>query len=147
MTPQGPNLPAARRTENPPVPAGPRDKRRPNTLTLLFWALGIGLAVLLFAFNPAQHGFYPACLLHKLTGLQCPGCGSLRAAHELLHGNLAAAFRLNPLFVAALPFLAAWLVVAARGRLRGRPTRFNLPPFWLWAGVVLLVLFGVLRNV
>ena len=54
-----------------------------------------GIAVLFF-FDPAVAGFYPPCLFKTVFGAECPGCGSLRAAHQLLHGNFAAAWALNP---------------------------------------------------
>ena len=48
----------------------------------------LGLAAVLFFFNPAQSGFYPFCVFHRTTGLLCPGCGSLRALHQLLHQRI-----------------------------------------------------------
>lgn len=65
---------------------------------------------LLWRFNPAFHGFYPRCLLYSTTGILCPGCGVLRASHQLLHGNVREAFALNPLFIAVLPF-AGWYAI------------------------------------
>jgi hypothetical protein len=111
-------------------------------------AAGLALAglVLLFLFNPADHGFYPRCQFHALTGLDCPGCGALRAGHQLLHGHLTAAFRLNPLVVASLPLLA-WLAARwARRKLRGSPDPFNVPTAWLWSTLAVLIAFSVLRN-
>ena len=62
-----------------------------------------GAALLaIFLFDPGQHRFYPKCLLHSLTGLNCAGCGSLRATHHLLHGEVLLAFRCNALLVLAL---------------------------------------------
>src|SRR6266446_10007644 len=75
----------------------------------------LGSAVILFLFNPAQSGFYPVCLFHQSTGLLCPGCGSLRALHQLLHGHLVAAVHLNALLVLSLPPVC-W--VAGRSFLR-----------------------------
>ncbi len=105
----------------------------------------LGLAILYF-FDPARFGYYPVCLFHRTTGLLCPGCGGLRAIHQLLHGNVAAAFHLNALFVLSLPVL---VFVAARFlflRLRGRAAAIEVRPFWIWTGFVLLVLFGIIRN-
>ena len=51
-------------------------------------ALGAGAVV--FFFNPATHGFYPVCVFHQLTGLNCPGCGGTRSVYALLHGNIRA---------------------------------------------------------
>jgi hypothetical protein len=39
--------------------------------------------------------------------MPCPGCGSLRAAHQLLHGNLKEAWALNKPILIALPLAFA----------------------------------------
>ena len=105
-----------------------------------------GSTAMLFLFNPAQSGFYPICLFHKTTGLLCPGCGSLRALHQLLHGHVAAAFRFNALLVLSLPFAGWFGGRLAIARLRGRPAAIIIRPVWLWSGLVVLIAFGVLRN-
>src|SRR6266478_6212704 len=69
-------------------------------------ALLIASAAVLYFFNPAQFGFYPICFFYKTTGLLCPGCGTLRALHQLLHGHFEAAFRFNPLMVSSVPIVA-----------------------------------------
>ncbi|MDR9448893.1 MAG: DUF2752 domain-containing protein, partial [Psychroflexus sp.] len=61
--------------------------------------LGSGLIVIYFAFNPESISFFPSCPFHSITGLYCPGCGSQRAIHDLLHANFLAAFSHNPLIV------------------------------------------------
>lgn len=43
-----------------------------------------------------------------LTGLKCPGCGSQRALHALLHLNIGEAFRYNAMLVVAVPFLLSY---------------------------------------
>ncbi len=63
-------------------------------------------AAALFFFDPATARFYPPCLITAIFGRECPGCGSLRAAHQLLHGNLAAAWALNKPIVVGLPLAA-----------------------------------------
>lgn len=101
----------------------------------------------LFAVNPAEHAIYPACWLYATTGLRCPGCGGLRATHELLHGHLAAAWILNPLAVLVLPFYAWFGLDVALTLLRGRGFRILAPrPALIWLGAAGLLLFGVLRN-
>ena len=62
---------------------------------------------LLFFFDPATAGFYPPCLFTAVFGAQCPGCGSLRAAHQILHGNVREAWALNKPLLVALPLAAA----------------------------------------
>ena len=121
--------------------------RRLGTVAAAASALTVGVAVLFF-FDPSTSGFFPVCLLHETTGLQCPGCGGLRAVHQLSHGHLAAAWRLNPLLVTLLP-VALWLGLREAVRaLTGRewPGLVTRPLFaWLLAGA--LILFGILRNV
>lgn len=97
-------------------------------------------AALLFYFNPAQHSFYPRCAFYQITGWQCSGCGGLRAAHQLLHGQVVEALRLNALAVLALP-LAVWFLWRnwARG---GAGVRAR----WVWLFLAVLVVFGVVRN-
>jgi hypothetical protein len=99
-------------------------------------ALGVigGVLFVLFVFNPASSSFYLPCPFHRLTGLYCPGCGSLRAMHQLLHGNLPAAFGLNPLMVLAL--------------MRNRPQKsVIIPAFGIWLILLIIVLFWILRNI
>jgi len=109
-------------------------------------ALVVAGTIVLFSFDPAQHAFYPGCALYKLTGLYCPGCGGLRATHQLLHGRIFTAFHFNPLFVATFPL---WLWAFARAVQRcsqGRPFFPSIKGTWLWSGAAVVILFGVLRN-
>lgn len=126
------------------------DTPKPQLLGLGLWALallGAAAALVLFFLDPATVGIYPVCYFHRLTGLQCPGCGGLRAAHQLLHGHVVAAFRLNGFLVLSLPFVGFLFLRALVQCLKRQPPSFALKPAWLWTGLVLLVLFGVARNV
>jgi hypothetical protein len=102
--------------------------------------------ILLFCFEPKGQAFYPICLFHSTTGLLCPGCGSLRALHQLLHGHLLAAFKCNALLLALLPGLG-WY-----GFTKWRPPPWPgpEPSKWrvamLWLLLALALLFTVLRN-
>ena len=114
---------------------------------LLAAALGMCAAVLLFLFDPTSSSFYPTCLFHQMTGLLCPGCGSLRAMHQLLHGHLATAFRFNPLLMLALPLGAGFALVSWR---RARAGQSLNPPGlgkWLWIYLALGLAFTVWRNI
>ena len=116
-------------------------------LALGLLALGIAASAVLFLFNPTQYGFYPICLFRKLTGWSCPGCGSLRALHQLLHGNPIEALRLNALLVLALPAIA-WVGFRTLYELIGGNARpLTIRPLGVWLGVATIVLFGILRNV
>jgi len=102
---------------------------------------GLCLAVfLLYFFPPAETRFYPRCIFHAVTGLECPGCGSLRAAHSVLHGDFAMAFRLNPLLFVLLPLAGlTWVFY--------RPAGLSaVPAKWIWTLLGVIIAFGVLRN-
>jgi len=118
---------------------------RPAVLTVsVLLAMAAGLV--LFCFDPRQYRFYPVCFFHQTTGLLCPGCGALRAAHQLLHGHLAAAFRFNPMLIVSLPILA-WL--GARYGLHkagSQPTSLGMRPLWLWLILAAVLVVSVLRN-
>lgn len=117
--------------------------------------LRIGLAValaltggaVLFVFDPATAGFFPRCPLHLLTGLLCPGCGSQRALHALLHADVTGAYRHNALLVSSLPLLAYIGLRRAVAWRWGRawPAPYTRAP-WLVALVALTLAFFVLRN-
>lgn len=67
--------------------------------------LGAALIAIYAIFNPDDTWWMPRCPINFLTGLQCPGCGSQRAIHALLHGNFAEALKFNALMVCVLPFI------------------------------------------
>lgn len=119
--------------------------RRSTVITI--WSLLLAGSVYLYAFEPGKSGFFPPCMFRALTGLTCPGCGSTRAMHQILHGHFVAAFMLNPLFLLAIPFLLYALfrysVVAMRGE---TPRRNTLPPSYIYALFVIVVSFWIFRN-
>jgi hypothetical protein len=104
------------------------------------------LAPVLWRIDPnAADSPWPPCPLHALTGLYCPGCGSTRALHALLHGDVVQALAMNPLLVCALPVLAAMALNAAGWRPRGSEAIWRAlakPKPWLW----LLLGYALLRN-
>lgn len=90
----------------------------------------------LFLFNPAVSHIFPSCPFYWATGWHCPGCGALRAAHLLLHGDVPGAFAMNPLMLLALPLLP---VLGLRRSLA-------YSPWTAWTALGLLIVFGVARN-
>ena len=117
-------------------------------LTVFFvWLTLAAAGVYLFIFEPGKSGFFPVCPFRALTGFACPGCGSGRALHALLHGDLATAFALNPLLVLSLPFLLYALVRHTRSVLLGQPMRSNmLPASSIYALFGIVLCFWILRN-
>jgi hypothetical protein len=128
-----------------PAMAVPFKTVRP--VALIVSALVAGAAgLVLFCFDPRQYHFYPVCFFHQTTGLLCPGCGALRAGHQLLHGHLAAAFHFNPMLILSLPvvaWLGAWYGLR---KARNQPASIGLRPRWLWLMLVAVLAISVVRN-
>ena len=72
--------------------------------------LCIAGAALLWLQHPGNYLFAMPCPFAQLTGLLCPGCGSSRATHSLLQGDLLMALRYNPVMIVLLPFIAVLYV-------------------------------------
>ncbi len=115
---------------------------------LIIVLLLLGATVVLYLFNPAQNSFYPRCTLYVTTGLYCPGCGSLRALHQLFHGHVLTALHDNLLLVLALPVvgICGWRFAFCWMMEQPLP-RFIVRPFWIKILVAVVVLFTVLRNI
>ncbi|WP_297082687.1 DUF2752 domain-containing protein [uncultured Demequina sp.] len=129
--------------------AGTRSASRGRRLALPLAASAVvGAATAYTALaDPYREGFFPSCMWLSLTGHWCPGCGGLRAVHELAHGDVAAALGMNPVVVLivlplGIALLVAWLAQAWRG---GTSPRI---PLWLAVGVPgLLFVFWIVRNI
>ena len=120
---------------------------RGHAVLLGLVALATTGAVLLRLFDPAHSLLFPPCPLHYFTGLYCPGCGSLRAMHALLHGEFRQALGMNLLTVILLPFIGYGLVSQICWHLRGRPiVATRMPVMWIRALFVVILLFGIARN-
>ncbi|MFJ8633450.1 DUF2752 domain-containing protein [Streptomyces sp. NPDC093568] len=98
------------------------------------------------AVDPNEPGHYPACPLLRFTGIYCPGCGGLRSAHAVIHGDLPAALQANALAVGGYALFAVLLTVWLIRSARGRPFRLELSSVQLWAAGALLLVFTVVRN-
>jgi len=125
-----------------------RPRRREVLPTAAMTAAVAGAATLLATVDPNQAGHYPGCPFLLVSGLYCPGCGSLRAVHDLAHADIADALARNPLTVLAVPFLlyalgAAW----ARALGHRPPSMTSVPAPVLWGVLVVVLAFWVLRNV
>lgn len=111
------------------------------------WLILIVSAVYLFMFEPGRTGFFPLCPFRLLTGLQCPGCGTTRALHEIVHGHFWAAFMLNPLLLIASPFLLwaflRYSVIAMQGAM---PRKNALPATYIYLIFFVVVGFWIFRN-
>lgn len=131
----------------PPRPRGGWQAPLANWSFLVPLTIAAAALVVLYFIPPQQSSLYPRCLLHQWTGWQCPGCGGLRATHELLHGRVARAFHLNPLSVFVLP-LASLYAARHLAQRAGRSLRLDwlTAPWWLWTLGAAALAFTLARN-
>lgn len=60
-----------------------------------------------------EYQLFPPCLFHRLTGLNCPGCGMQRFVHALSNGHPIEAVGYN----AFLPLVGIYVMLFALERL------------------------------
>jgi hypothetical protein len=102
--------------------------------------------IFLYGHDPSAHAYYPRCLFHALTGLQCPGCGATRALYHLMHGDFSAAIRFNALFVLFSPALAFGTIAEGTAMWTGRAMNFARQRWVSWGVAALVIGWGVIRN-
>ena len=107
---------------------------------LLVLAAGVQL---LRRFDPAEYSFYPKCVLHEVTGLHCPGCGSTRAVGALADGRFLDAVRYNPLLIIGGPVI---LVIVLWKRKRKPFGEAGWAAFVVFL-LVFLIVYSIARNV
>ena len=111
----------------------------------LIAAVIVAALIVIFIFNPEKTVWMPPCPSHMLTGYDCPGCGTLRALHALMHGDVAAAWNYNAAVFFALPVMAA-LAVAPHTRPHSPLRRFADSRRTPIAVFIALVAWTVFRN-
>ena len=88
------------------------------------------------------------CIVHKLTGLSCPGCGNSRALIALLHLDFKGAAGYNLFIYPELLFVGFLLVCVTVRYIRTGKFTLRTPFEWLWVVfLVTLVVWTVVRNI
>ena len=113
--------------------------------------LSVGALGYLYLVNPNEPGHYPPCPTQVLLGVDCPGCGLLRAGHALMHGDIPRALDHNILVlmigVVAVGAWVSWVLRAWHGRTAvANERRARVLSVLSVASLVVIVGFGVVRN-
>ena len=109
----------------------------------------VAVALLLgiyFYFDPGDNGLFPKCPFLSLTGLQCPGCGSQRAVHALLHGNISSAWHYNAMLVVAIVPVIVLLAAEIMRCTHPRFYRAVNSRWTIWGSFILIVAWWIGRN-
>ena len=110
------------------------------------WVLLAVAVVVYFGFDPSASAWFPKCPFLLLTGWQCPGCGSQRAIHSLLHLDFLAAMRYNLLLVLSLPVMVVLLYAEmVRTRKPAFYARVHRVAF-IWVYFAVVCVWWLVRN-
>jgi hypothetical protein len=123
---------------------GHRDRLGASTVV----AMAAGGLSVIYLLDPETSDLYPPCPFLALTGFYCPGCGTLRALHQLTRGHPLAALDLNPLMMLLLPFVVYFLASHVMLALTGWPLRrFFVRTALIWALLGVVLVYWLLRNI
>ncbi|MBD5255980.1 MAG: DUF2752 domain-containing protein [Barnesiella sp.] len=108
----------------------------------------VAIALLLFyALVDVDSGLMPRCPIKALTGFDCPGCGSQRMIHALLHGDFAGAWRRNPFLIVMIPVMLAALVAELWRKRFPRLNRVILSPASIAVIIAATAIWTICRNI
>jgi hypothetical protein len=106
----------------------------------------ICLIVVYFIFSP-NNIYFPKCPFLLLTGYKCPGCGSQRAIHSLLHLDVIQAFKCNAYLVISIPIIV--LLLYAEFYRKKRPHLYLILQnrYFIWSFFLITIMWWITRNI
>lgn len=117
---------------------------------VLIASLIFGVALLYQSYNPEESTLFPTCPFLEMTGLQCPGCGSQRAVHQLLNLDFYGAVKQNFLLVISIPYIILGLIFDAIKRPSERALRWRKKLYGrnaIFVTLSIIISFWILRNI
>lgn len=107
-----------------------------------------GFIYFYFNYNPSENRIFPRCPFYSITGFYCPGCGSQRAIHGLLHGRIVGGLKHNPLILLLVFVLVYDATIFVLKKLYNKKTN-NLLHKPRTTNIILfiIIIFWILRNI
>lgn len=124
-------------------------KTKKHLLTVVVALIATTALLIFFYIDPSVYPLFPKCPFLVATGLECPGCGSQRAVHQLLHFNIAGAYSQNPLIVLYLPYVLLGIYLEYFGGNKKLPRVRNIL-YGKSAAIIILIsiiIFWIGRNI
>ena len=120
---------------------------KPRTFTGMAIAALLGGLAVVYRFSPIEYSFYPRCPAYVATHWLCPGCGSTRALHALLHFDVRSALHYNALFTLLFPVACLWFgFICYRTMRYDQFPNLAIPRSMAACLIATVVLFTVARN-
>jgi hypothetical protein len=106
-------------------------------------------SIIYFNYNPATNVWFPKCPFLLTTGLKCPGCGSQRAIHALLHFDFYNAFIHNALLIITVPYFLLLFAEYIVRYIRPQSSLFFQiqHPVVIWSYFIVVLVFWISRNI
>ena len=109
----------------------------------LIFAAGLLYALLFSEFN-----IKIPCIFNTITGYLCPACGISRMCVSILKFEFIEAFYYNRLVFLLIPLFCFFIVKWSYDYVKkGKITKSKTEKIILWTVIVLLVIFGIVRNI
>lgn len=105
------------------------------------------LGLLFFFLNPSNSALFPKCPFLLATGWKCPGCGSQRAIHHLLHLNISEAFHDNALLTLLILPLCLFIITEYSHFSFCQIRRKINHPIIIWILFSVICSWWILRNI
>lgn len=90
------------------------------------------------------------CIIYKLTGFDCPGCGGQRMIYHILNGEIQLAIKNNLLFFLGAPILGYFYYCCIQVYIFKRRRyldKFVFHPKFAVIFIASIVIFTILRNI
>lgn len=109
-------------------------------------ALAIVLAIVYYYFDPVEARWMPRCLWKVATGTDCPGCGSQRMAHALVHGDISGAWHANAFALCIIPLIGLLLALEMKREAWPNVYRKVHAPWVIWTLAAAVLVWWIVRN-
>lgn len=110
-------------------------------------AAGAAAVLLLHVRDPHIEGSYGLCPVYALFGVYCPGCGGMRAVHNLTEGHIVDSLHSNLLALPVLTLYALWVGDwAIRGWRGDGPRLPGISSLTMWVLLGSIAVYTVVRN-
>lgn len=123
-----------------------------SKLKIPFLIIGVlaffGMLALYVFWSPSETNLFPKCPVYAVTGTYCPGCGSQRAVHQILNGNIIEGVRHNYLIALLGLVLSYQALMFIMNNVLQKGIVNLLHNSKVTLGIlVFVILFWILRNI
>lgn len=106
----------------------------------------VGIFIYLHRIVPEIKGY--TCVIYRLLGIYCPGCGGTRAVNAILTGHFLQALWYHPLVPYTLVIFGGFMLSQTLARLHiGRIRGWRFHEWHLYGAVVIIIVNFILKNI